>query len=155
TTIYDDLEGTGAAMYQGNLADRLLPADKKLRFQVLDGAALGHLIDDEIARLGRTPPDGASVMHRAHQAALDTRDRFGEAERVQVGIGCEACHGGARQHAEDPRIKPSFQPRSPTLRVSLPSAGAQAGDQRAGDERAQWINRTCLRCHTVLFSEYP
>ena len=44
--------------------------------------------------------------------------------------------------------KPVFEPRSSFLRVhapALPSAEA----------RAQRINRTCARCHQVLFSQYP
>jgi predicted CXXCH cytochrome family protein len=64
---------------------------------------------------------------------------------VEVGIGCEACHGGAAAHVANPDHLPSFQPRSPLLDVGPPPRGSA---------RAFWINRACSRCHTVLFSGY-
>ena len=67
------------------------------------------------------------------------------ARSVEVsGIGCEACHGGAREHAREPSVRPSFQERAPWLRVDGPTPG-----------RARDVNRACARCHEVLFSKYP
>src|SRR5262249_43777307 len=56
--------------------------------------------------------------------------------------GCEACHLGARAHVADPELKPSFAPRG---------AVALTGP---APTRAEAVNHTCLRCHTVLFSGY-
>jgi predicted CXXCH cytochrome family protein len=94
------------------------------------------------------------VLDRAIEA---TRDRFGEAQLVEIGVGCEACHNGARQHVADPTVLPSFEPRSAFMKVSAPSArdgGRDAGTGHA-PTRAERINHVCVRCHTVLFSRYP
>jgi predicted CXXCH cytochrome family protein len=66
---------------------------------------------------------------------------------VELGIGCEACHNGAKQHVADPTIKPTYAAASDVLAVVPPGGG--------NGTRAQWINRTCAKCHTVLFSRYP
>jgi predicted CXXCH cytochrome family protein len=63
---------------------------------------------------------------------------------VEQGIGCEACHGGAREHAGNPGVLPSLAPGAPWLDVQVP-----------GDARATAVNRACARCHQVLFSRYP
>lgn len=65
---------------------------------------------------------------------------------IEVGIGCESCHGGSREHARAPRISPAYEPRSPFL-------VAEASGRHV--TRAEWINRACARCHQVLFSRYP
>lgn len=65
---------------------------------------------------------------------------------MEVGIGCEACHNGSRAHAEDPRALPTFAIQSPLLSVEAPAT--------APATPAATINRTCVRCHTVLFSRY-
>jgi predicted CXXCH cytochrome family protein len=66
---------------------------------------------------------------------------------VELGIGCEACHGGSREHARDPGVLPAFEPVAPWLDVK---------PTRAHDvTRAERINHACARCHQVLFSHYP
>src|SRR5207249_8859954 len=83
------------------------------------------------------------------EAARETRERFDERNLVELGIGCEACHNGSKAHADDPAKRPSFELESKVLRVEGPRT------KGAEPTRASWINRTCARCHTVLFSEYP
>ena len=85
------------------------------------------------------------------------RAGFDGSALLEVGIGCEACHGGAREHARDPRVRPSFVPVAPWLDVAPPRARGSrrvaAPAPRPTD--AQAINRACARCHQVLFSRYP
>jgi predicted CXXCH cytochrome family protein len=64
-------------------------------------------------------------------------------ELVTVGISCESCHLGGREHAdEDEAI--SFAPRSPDL-VALPDAPALAG----GRDNSTLINTICSQCHST------
>ena len=119
------------------------------RAQPLDQSALTAEVTGEISRLGGpriSAGDGVALPRLLGLAISTTRRHLDLGGLVEVGIGCEACHGGSRAHAQQPSLLPSFVPHSPGLRLSL--ADAPAG-------RAEWINRTCARCHTVLFSGYP
>jgi len=66
---------------------------------------------------------------------------------ANLGISCEACHHGSREHAEnstkdESRVLPSFFPESPHLRVG-------AGDRaRAWGKTRENLNWTCVRCHS-------
>jgi len=147
TLLYDDLYGRRLPGYQGKVTDHLLPPARSWRAIATDAAALAREIDGEIATLGATPPpDGAPLRRVLHDAAIATRKRLRTSHLVEVGIGCEACHGGAAAHARDPKVEPTFEPTSPVLHVA---------PTRPPVSRAQWINHTCARCHTVLFSRYP
>jgi predicted CXXCH cytochrome family protein len=149
-TVYDDLLG-GGRTYQGSVSDRLLPADRLWKAETTDPAALSRALDEELAFLKAPPsPAAATPGEKLDAAVKATWDRFGEAQLVEVGIGCEACHNGAREHTQDPGKLPSFEPRSTYLRMATPSPDPHATPARAG-----WINHTCARCHTVLFSRYP
>jgi predicted CXXCH cytochrome family protein len=150
-TVYADLIGSGARVYQGSVSDRLLPRDRLWTVEATGSAELGRALKDEIAFLhGAAPPDGAATKDLVGSAIQATWDRFGQAQLVEVGIGCEACHNGARQHVDDPRKMPSFAPTSPAIRMA-----AKGSDRKGDPGRAAWINHTCARCHTVLFSRYP
>lgn len=61
---------------------------------------------------------------------------------VTLGVSCEACHLGCREHVADPKIKPSFFPRSPHLRVEKESEELEFGPTHAN------VNWACGRCHT-------
>ena len=76
----------------------------------------------------------------------ELRSHFDARHFVEVGIGCEACHGGSREHVANPRVHPSFAPRSPFLEVRREAGGDIT--------RAEEVNRVCARCHQVLFSRY-
>jgi predicted CXXCH cytochrome family protein len=146
--LLDDLYGPGAHSYQGSVSVDL-PDSKRPRYLVRDEDALKAALRAELAHLGRSEGSTPLSLKHALSAAIDgTRDAFGEADLVELGIGCEACHGGAREHVADPsHVRPSFALRSEFLTVTNGSG--------AEPSHAQDINRTCAKCHTVLFSRYP
>ncbi|HXU60064.1 MAG TPA: cytochrome c3 family protein [Polyangia bacterium] len=145
--VWGALHGPGAPGYQGEVVDRLLPPDHRLPLAVAPGhqRELLGAVEAEVRAVGGPtglPEDlGAGLRRGIHEL----RTRFSADRFVELGIGCEACHGGSRAHADDPRVLPDFTPRAPFL---------QAGDGREVT-RAERINRTCARCHQVLFSRYP
>src|SRR5690606_22889394 len=104
-------------------------------------------LEDELAQLPFAPPAGATSDVLLELLAKQTRRAFGENELVEVGIGCEACHGGAREHSQNPSKTPSF---------ALQSPGVDSGFGESWTTTpAQQVTRVCSRCHTVLFSRYP
>jgi predicted CXXCH cytochrome family protein len=145
-TLYDDLGGDPRHGYQGSPTDRLLPDDKVWRLEVTDAARLAGAVGDELARLGAPRPTADEPLARLLTRAIDTtRHRFGAKDFVELGIGCEACHLGARAHAADPEVRPSLLPESDLFAARPPTPPTHA----------EVVNHTCLRCHTVLFSGYP
>lgn len=139
STVLGALSGPAAGPYQGSVVDRLLPDRQRARYRVTDRGAMAAAVAAELAFLGagaRSAEDPAALVSA-------TRERFGGAHLVEVGIGCESCHLGARAHLADPRSLPSLTPRSQALSVESPSPS-----------RADAVNRTCARCHHVLFSGY-
>lgn len=146
SALFDELHGPGAPSYQG-LASDDAPAERRFRYRVSDEAALTDALRREFARLGAPAPQatGQALLARAMR---ETRERFDEQHLVELGIGCEACHGGSREHAENPRVvKPSFAVASDFLEVERADGGPVSP--------ALSVNRTCAKCHTVLFSRYP
>jgi predicted CXXCH cytochrome family protein len=144
STILGALAGPGTPPYQGEIVDTLLPPERRAALEVTDGAGLARALRREITTLHGPPPSSDDVTAIAREAVRTTRARFGAAQLLEVGIGCESCHGGSREHVLHSGTRPSFTPRSPFLRVKLPS-----------ETRAQSINRVCARCHQVLFTQYP
>ena len=55
-----------------------------------------------------------------------TRDHFTGTRLVEVGIGCESCHGGSKAHAANPAEKPTFEPRAPFLRAAHSESAGKA-----------------------------
>jgi predicted CXXCH cytochrome family protein len=145
--LYDELYGPGLPGYQGKLSDRVLPANRMWPTRTLDERGLEHELDDEIHFLGGAAPEQPGV-HAALPAAADAMMKHLDGPHlVEIGVGCEACHNGAREHANDPSITPTFQPKSNLVDITPPRG--QSGT------REQWINRICAKCHTVLFTQYP
>ncbi|MGZ6094058.1 MAG: hypothetical protein ACXWUG_18650, partial [Polyangiales bacterium] len=133
--------------FQGVVVDALIPREKQAKYAVLDADAFQMALHKEIRLLDVN--DGVFVARAndtkstIERATSSLRARFDERNLLELGIGCESCHLGAKEHVLDPRTKTSFVPRAPYLSVTYP----------AGD--AQPINRACARCHQVLFSAYP
>ena len=131
-----------------------MPAPRRLDYAITDTGQLLAALDREAAALGAgqgaatRAAAGAPAPARAalRRAMLEARARFQPSHFVEVGIGCEACHGGGRQHVDDPRRVPTFAPRALFLDVKA-SSGTPPTE-------AEWQNRTCARCHQVLFSRY-
>jgi predicted CXXCH cytochrome family protein len=139
------IAGPGAPHYQGEEVDALLPPERRTRVRVTDEPAFAAAAHEEIARLGGVAAPDGSAGAIARRAIDVVRDGFGADALVEVGIGCEACHGGARAHAERPEsVRPSLDPIAPWLAVDAPKPSHAAS-----------VNRVCARCHQVLFSRYP
>ncbi len=137
--------GHGYHPYQAEQVDWLLPDDRRSRVGVTDDALFARAVSDEVTRLGGRPVDAGQDAKALARGAIDVvRSGFDGTSLIEEGIGCEACHGGARAHATDPDVRPSLEPRAPWLQVSMPNASP-----------AQAQNRMCARCHQVLFSRYP
>jgi hypothetical protein len=148
--LWGELAGPGAPTYQGTVVDRLLPRERRWRYQVGPGGdpALLAAVAGEVTAVGGAPPRGGDDRRTALAHGIrELRSRFGARDFVEVGIGCEACHGGSREHVAEPRVHPDFAPRSAFLQVR-----SEAGTDIT---RAEQVNRACARCHQVLFSRYP
>ena len=136
--------------YQGEQVDAWLTPDRRAHVDITDGAAFEHEVASEVSRIGGIEPrdaDGLEALDapRLAREAIDVvRNAFDGRALVEEGIGCEACHGGARAHAANPGVSLSFVPSAPWLRVT-----------DAHERPAEAINRVCARCHQVLFSRYP
>jgi predicted CXXCH cytochrome family protein len=161
-TLYDDLLGGGRS-YQGSVADRLLPAERLWHAEITEPALLARALGDELAFLKAKAADADETTEQLLERTIRaTHDRFGEKQLVETGVGCEACHNGAKEHVQDPKKLPTFDLKSAFLRVGpKQSASHGSGEPELGDAgareptRAELINHTCARCHTVLFSKYP
>ncbi len=150
SSLFGELIGADAPGYQGEVVDRLLPPDRRSSFGVAAPDALVRALDGETRFLGSS--EAPTDVPRALDAALRaTRAGFEASHLVEIGIGCESCHGGSREHVDSPAKRPSFDLRSAAIRAE-PSPWDTS---HHADHRATAINRTCARCHQVLFSRYP
>ncbi|CAN5840199.1 hypothetical protein BH11MYX3_BH11MYX3_43120 [soil metagenome] len=147
TMLYDELYGPGLPSYQGKLSDRVLPKSLIWTAASRDDAGLARVLADEITFLGGTPSPSSSLRELLPAAATASAQYLDGKHLVELGVGCEACHNGAKAHAAEPTLKPSFAVQSAVVSVTPPN-----GQQGT---RAQWINKTCAKCHTVLFTRYP
>ena len=152
--------------------------------RVNDPDAFAVSANGESERLGRSPATGEDPKTVARHAIEVVRAGFDGQALVEVGIGCEACHGGALEHTRNPGVRPSFAPVAPWLAAIPPSQSLGNSHEVAarldmqGHARASAfalcvcvcacvcvcvcvcvrecaINRACARCHQVLFSRYP
>ena len=147
TMLFDELYGESLPPYQGKMSDRVLPASKKWGAHPRDAAGLTRALDTEIRFLGGAPPQTDDLRDTLATAAMTMEQRLDGGKLVELGIGCEACHNGSREHVAEPQRLPTFAAVSSLVGVSPPRD--QSGT------RAQWINHTCAKCHTVLFTRYP
>ena len=140
STVLGALAPSGRAnAYQGEVVDPLLPEAKRAKYIITDTAAFGEAISHEIGRIG-----GDKRGTTARDGIVATRGHFRGEQLVETGIGCEACHLGSAEHVRDPSVHPTFEPKSSFFALQLPN----------GESRSERINRTCARCHQVLFSGY-
>jgi predicted CXXCH cytochrome family protein len=144
--LLDELYGPGSPSYQGSASDDA-PPGRRFRYVITDEVALRDALGLDIRRLG-SKAAATETLPLLREAMLRTRKDYGEGHLVELGIGCEACHGGSREHVMAPsQVKPSFALQSPFLKV--------LGPDNKEPSRTLEINRTCARCHTVLFTHYP
>ena len=71
-------------------------------------------------------------------------------ELLALGIECEACHFGGREHVAYEK-KPRFLPSAPQL--EFPAASAQLVE--GARESAYVVNSICAQCHSAKVSLYP
>lgn len=146
TMLYDELYGPGLPGYQGKLSDRVMPPHRTWPAKTLDEVGLTAELTEEIKFFGGAPPE-TPALRAALPAAANAMRKYLDASRlVEIGVGCEACHNGAREHAAEPSVTPTFEPRSSLVGIEAPRGQTP--------NRAQWINRACAKCHTVLFTQY-
>jgi predicted CXXCH cytochrome family protein len=141
------LAGPSPPGYQGVTVDHLLPPDRRFVYGVTREEGFRAAVAGEVGALGASITEAGSTANVARSAVHAMADRFRGENLVEEGIGCEACHGGSREHAADPRTRTSYLPRADFLSV-------EPAD-KSSPTRALLINRTCARCHQVLFSRYP
>jgi predicted CXXCH cytochrome family protein len=146
-SILGELAGPSHPTYQGVTVDRLLPPERRFGYHVTRAAAFRAAVADEAAFVTASTPRAQSDDQGAARAGIRSLDSHFEGRHlVEEGIGCEVCHGGGREHVADPHVRTSYSPRSDFLEVR-PETGKPS--------QALLINRTCARCHQVLFSRYP
>ncbi|HEX9294180.1 MAG TPA: cytochrome c3 family protein [Polyangiaceae bacterium] len=153
SSLLGELLGPSAPGYQGEVVDRLLPRQRRAALSITSEEDLVRAAADELRFLSREDVAARRTDVPGALAALirATKTGFDASHLVEIGIGCESCHGGSRQHVADVKQKPSFAIRSTFVQV-MPSRWEIA--KRATSE-VRSINRTCARCHQVLFSRYP
>jgi len=145
--LYDELYGANAPAYQGSASNEL-PPHKAFKYVIDDPAGLRAALEAELHGLGAQGRLPAHPQHALEIAISNTRERFTEKALLELGVGCESCHGGSRAHAQAPQqVQASFGVESPFMHVETAAGGALTP--------AQNINRGCAKCHTVLFSQYP
>jgi predicted CXXCH cytochrome family protein len=151
---FSDIQGAIAdariGPYQGEVVDPLLPAERRARYRMSDEPAFVRAVNDELARLGARATTATTATAAAADLVRATRARFNAASLIELGIGCESCHGGSLEHVKHNATKPSFTPHSAFM--SIDSATPDAKDAAA--RRAIEMTRVCARCHQVLFTQY-
>ena len=112
-----------------------------LHFSVPEYLATNH---DEFGQLVQSDPNKlsdkqiADILTTAHQ--WDARE-----QAVTLGISCESCHLGAKEHAAGDAKRPHFFPHSPYL-FHYASNRSSNGELDYGRTQAN-VNWACCRCH--------
>ncbi len=95
--------------------------------------------------LGHGPERFVGFSERSFGAALEL---LAVDQLVTVGISCESCHLGGREHAEGAALR--FTPVSPRL-----TRTADAPPIDAGRKDPRVINTICAQCHSTPSPRYP
>jgi predicted CXXCH cytochrome family protein len=147
-SLLGTLAGPRTHPYQGEVVDALLDGHHAFRYVVESEALLSRAVEAEVLRESGSRLDAEGGAGKVVRRGVDAvRDRLTGSGLLEVGIGCESCHGGCREHVRNPGITPSFAPVAPFL--SVRTADNQTPTQ------AEVTNHACARCHQVLFSRYP
>jgi predicted CXXCH cytochrome family protein len=141
------LAGPSPPGYQGVTVDHLLPPDRRFVYRVTREEGFRAAVADEVGLLGEKIAESGTPTSVARSGIHAMANHFRGENLVEEGIGCEACHGGSREHAANPKVSTSYGPVADFLSVEPADSSAPT--------RALLINRTCARCHQVLFSRYP
>ena len=89
------------------------------------------------------PPRHRSLPDDQAVALLNSLDAIPASEHaVSLGISCESCHLGCREHVENPKVLPAFFPYSPYLHSGTNDKPTDLG--RTHDN----VNWACGRCHS-------
>lgn len=147
STLLSALYGPNSPGYQGQVPDPLLPENRRWQYQLQgDEQSVVSALQREVQTLGIKTKLAGSARDALKTTINTTRKNYRAEHLIELGIGCESCHLGAAQHVKTPTILPSYLPTSPLIRVEPNNKIAT---------KAESINRTCARCHQVLFSRYP
>ncbi len=148
--LYDELLGDRAGGYQGSMTTYLMPEERRFGVSVSKPDELAAAIHSELELLGapRGAETGDELSQLLRRAIGETQRRFGPEHFIELGVGCESCHGGSKEHAQNPSVRTSIAPRSPLLREHI-------GPEQREPTPAEALNQSCMHCHTVLFSRYP
>lgn len=112
-------------------------APHPLHFSVPEYLAEAH------PSLWSSAANGERLSGEAFEEILGAMRRLDAREHaVTLGVSCEACHLGARAHAEGRLAKPKFFPSGAALLAEATAGGIATG--RVPDN----INWACGRCHT-------
>ena len=148
TMLYDELYGPGLPAYQGKLSDRVLPPSRMWPARRAIEPALARALADEIRFLGGEAACGRGVQRVLPAAATDD----GEAARRHAPRRARHRLRGLPQRRA--RARGGSDGRSRRSSSAAPLFDVTPPRGQAGT-RAQWINHTCAKCHTVLFTHYP
>lgn len=142
TTSLGLLGGPGGPKYQGAFFESTLPTSRQSWPVIRDHDALRRALQSELSPYGspRLDGDDKTVIK---QAAHVIRRELDAPRLLEIGIGCESCHLGSKEHSLTPNILPSFSPTAQFLTNDTHQTKAQAK------------TRVCGRCHQVLFTGYP
>ncbi len=89
------------------------------------------------------PPRHKSLPDDQAIQTLNSLDAIPASEHaVTLGISCESCHLGCREHVENPKVLPAFFPYSPHLHCGAADEPTDLG--RTHDN----VNWACGRCHS-------
>ncbi len=118
-----------------------VPVDLHLSLPDYVSKATPHLWDSTRAPHEHSNAEIVSILR-------EYRTFDAQEHAVTLGISCEACHLGAKEHAEDKSKMPRFFPSSPDLAIHTPEGHMDLG--RTHDN----VNWACGRCHAGKRPEF-
>ena len=120
---------------------RYAPVDLHLSMPDYVAQASPELWDTSRRPTDMSDAEFAKILRTYHR--LDAREHA-----VTLGVSCEACHLGAKEHAENKDIKPAFFPASPDVVTQTADGQLDLGRTHAN------MNWACGRCHAGTRPEF-